>query len=215
MKSTEDRLLGLDEIRRLSNVEFALKLLEWHGGQSSSLYSIGSFLLSDRFHQPELSTLDVAMSDLRSVAEHPVYNNAETEEARTLAYDLDRRFRLRYFLSPFTRGYLDAAFELTTIDEAGNVSLADRGYAASDIAGESMTKVLADCVRFQQQNGTLLNQAGAPHQNGNDFYLASCRHGCDFDDRGYPEEVAKALNAAARAFGQVWFHLGDDGRIYV
>jgi hypothetical protein len=108
-------------------------------------------------------------------------------------------------LDPFTRGYIEAALWSSNdeSDESGGEPL-DQNYGIEDITVESLDKMVRDCERFQQQYAGLLSQAGSPEQNGHDFWLTRNRHGAGFWDRGYSENIGKALTDAAHQYGEVY-----------
>lgn len=90
----------------------------------------------------------------------------------------------------------------------------DANYTISDIADETIGKLMQDCHRFREQNADMLERAGSDSQNGHDFWLTRCEHGAGFWDRGYPYDVSDKLTAASHDFGNVDLYLGDDGLIY-
>jgi len=64
----------------------------------------------------------------------------------------------------------------------------------------------------------LLGATGAtPEQIGHDLWLNRNGHGAGFWDRPelYGPITSEHLDAYARALGQVWAYVGDDGFIYV
>ena len=55
------------------------------------------------------------------------------------------------------------------------------------------------------------------HQAGHDLFLTRCGHGCGFwsrEEEYTTEENEVALTQAAEEMGEVWFYVGDDGKIY-
>ena len=116
-------------------------------------------------------------------------------------------------LDSFTRQYLVTALWAGLDDETP----LDKNHDLSDIAPETVQKAAEDCARFQEENAADLADDLADiddEQAGHDFLLTRNHHGAGFWDRGYPEPLATRLTDASHAFGEVWFYVGDDGRIY-
>lgn len=104
---------------------------------------------------------------------------------------------------PFLRGYLDAAL-FTTDPKPGQGDYVESGRADemfSRIPEPFLWRAKADCARFEEQNATLLAQAGDAWQNGCDLFYSRNGHGCGYFDRGYPDEIGDALQDAARKMG--------------
>lgn len=110
----------------------------------------------------------------------------------------------------FTMGYI--AHGLTLSEEPGE----DSGkFFADNIAPESLAEITADCAKFQADNGPLI--VGREQEAGQDFWLTRQRHGAGFWDGSWDGdcEAGDKLTAAAHAFEQTDFYLGDDGKIYI
>lgn len=116
----------------------------------------------------------------------------------------------RASLNPFTLAYIEAAM-WTLTDEDGH-SLDYLGL--HDIADKSIAAMRADCAAFQEAHANLLEGAGTPEQNGQDFWLTRNGHGAGFWDRGYPTAIGQALTDAAHAYGSCDGYIGDDGMVY-
>lgn len=79
----------------------ALRLLEWHGGQSSGLYSVGSTLLADcmagrktnwKTLRPSVERAIYELRGLRKYANHPECVTEKDEaECNALASRLERK----------------------------------------------------------------------------------------------------------------------------
>lgn len=92
---------------------------------------------------------------------------------------------------------------------------------------EALTRILADCARFEAENGEIIRAAietggvkfgpdfGALGRAGHDFWLTRNGHGAGFWDGDWPEPFAAQLTAAAKAFGECNLYAGDDGRLYI
>jgi len=114
----------------------------------------------------------------------------------------------------FTRGYILAAL-WTEEDE-----LQKKGW--TDLAPETLQKMINDCQNFQQQEATMLARAvyknepgcGDSEYAGQDFWLTRNGHGAGFWDGDLPDEAGEALTEACKRFGETWLYLGDDGLIY-
>lgn len=91
-----------------------------------------------------------------------------------------------------------------------------------DIAPEALERIENDCAQFRSRHGALLEEATAYDydmtQAGRDFWYTRNGHGVGFWDRYdeiRDEHLRDALTDAAKAFGEVWTTLGDDGKVYV
>lgn len=82
------------------------------------------------------------------------------------------------------------------------------------LAPEALEALKRDCAAFQASNWEWLCRAGSPTQNGHDFFLTREGHGSGFWDRGYSKEVGEALTNAARAMGEVWPFVQEDGLVH-
>lgn len=121
-------------------------------------------------------------------------------------------------LSPFTRGYLTAAY--WTSDESDDLGWQD--YRATK-GPENMHKrlslkgflcAIAACEAFKAANVEMLAQAGDSEQNGIDFWLTRNGHGSGFSDRDYDESVRDVLTKAARKMGESDLYKADNGKLY-
>ncbi len=117
-------------------------------------------------------------------------------------------------LNPFQRAYLECAlWSSVDFEENGNEPL-DSNYDITDIAPETLVKMLADCDAFETDNSELLEQAGDRYQNGHDFWLTRNGHGAGFWDRGYGA-IGNKLSEACKAYGSCDIYPGDDGQLYI
>lgn len=124
-------------------------------------------------------------------------------------------------LDSFTRAYIEAALWSSTDDN--DVPL-DSQYDESDIAPETLAKIVADCERFQEQCSELLTDENCSRVSGectidemagHDFWLTRNGHGAGFWDGNWNEPAATRLTDAAHAFGFCDLYVGDDGRLYI
>ena len=120
----------------------------------------------------------------------------------------------------FIAAYIMAALWSSTDD---NGEPLDSNYDESDLAPETYETMRADCQEFFTANESAVlcdggptghDGSSQPEMAGHDFWLTRCGHGAGFWDGNWPEPHAKQLDAAARAFGDVWLYVGDDGKIY-
>lgn len=125
-------------------------------------------------------------------------------------------------LDAFTIAYIEAALWAGTDErdiDGNDGEPLDTNYSIDDLAAETLKKVAADCKRFQQENARDLAsmpsymQWSSDEMSGHDFLLSRNGHGVGFQDRGYGD-LGDRLQDAARAYGEVWFYVGDDNLIY-
>lgn len=112
-------------------------------------------------------------------------------------------------MDTFTRSYMETALWAET---DGNAPL-DKNYTPADFADETLTRIVADCERFQAENAEVLGPFDLARA-GHDFWLTRNRHGAGFWDGDYPDAVGKALTDASHSFGECDLYVGDDGKIY-
>lgn len=109
----------------------------------------------------------------------------------------------------FLRGYLDCALFTTDENPPYGQDYVESGRAAemySALPAEFIEQAKADCLRFQQANGALLESAFEYDGEiaGHSFWYSRNGHGTGFFDRDdeYPDGVADKLQDAAEAFGE-------------
>lgn len=122
-------------------------------------------------------------------------------------------------LTEFARAYIECALwsSMDNATEQGGEPL-DANYDASDIAPETLTRMLEDCATFQHANRALLDEFETltgrdTSYAGHDFWLTRNHHGAGFWDRG-AGAIGKALTQASHAFGEFDLYIGDDGQIH-
>lgn len=133
-------------------------------------------------------------------------------------------------LDTFTRAYIECALWSSTVtvkDDTGSdldINI-DDCYSISDIAPETLAKMIADCAKFQADNEALLitayslyslpsdGETTPENMGGHDFWLTRCGHGAGFWDRGL-DDVGNKLTDACKAYGNVDLYVGGDGKIY-
>ena len=84
----------------------------------------------------------------------------------------------------------------------------------NDIAPEALSKMKADCDRFQSENADDLSNLDLS-QAGHDFWLTRNHHGAGFWDRGHDKQLGERLTAASHKFGESDLYVGDDGKVYI
>ena len=118
----------------------------------------------------------------------------------------------------FLQGYLDAALFTTDQDGPGGCDYVECGRAAemyTSLPDYFIEEARKDCARFTVANCELLNRAGDPWQNGSDLWYTRNSHGVGFWDRGYADEVANPLTAAAHAMGEHYLMPDEIGQVAV
>jgi hypothetical protein len=120
-------------------------------------------------------------------------------------------------LDAFTRGYIEAMF--FTECHSDNPELEHATVA--DLAPETMTKIMADCHRFQtSEAGEVLlriyesDQPYTPEQAGRDFWFDRNGHGVGFWDRGLGAAGDK-LSDYSYEWSAIDLYRGDDERLYL
>jgi hypothetical protein len=116
----------------------------------------------------------------------------------------------------FLRGYIDAALFTTDPEPPSGCDYVESGRADElwpALDNAFLEAARADCAAFESENEALLAQAGDDWRNGSDFWYTRNGHGVGFWDRGYPDEIADPLTAAAKKFGEVWLCAEDFGLV--
>jgi len=116
-------------------------------------------------------------------------------------------------MDDFTRQYLATALWSSNdeSDESGGDPL-DRNFEIEDIDADTIVAAQADCARFRELAGDLLNE-GDDEQAAHDFWLTRNGHGAGFWDGDWPEGGDR-LTAICKAFGEITLYIGDDGAVY-
>lgn len=123
-------------------------------------------------------------------------------------------------LDTFTRAYLECALwsSLDNANEQGGEPL-DKNYSISDIAPETLARMIEDCASFQRDNAERLTDSTlTDSQAGHDFWLNRNGHGSGFWDEFSGDTVqAKAcriLSDASKVWGTFDLYIGDDSKIH-
>ncbi len=114
----------------------------------------------------------------------------------------------------FTRQYLVTALWSSNDEsrEDGGDPL-DDSYNVEDIDADTIAAAQADCDRFRELAGDLLDERLAPTAGAHDFWLTRNGHGAGFWDGDWPEGGDR-LTAICKQFGECSLYVGDDGRVY-
>jgi hypothetical protein len=123
---------------------------------------------------------------------------------------------------PFTEAYIEAALWATNDEstpEGGEPF--DANYGLDNIHPDSLAEIVRSCSEFQKRAAHYIadewcNYKRCPVEEyaGHDFFLTRCGHGAGYWDGDWKEPAATKLTDLAKAFGEVWLTLGDDGKIH-
>lgn len=124
-------------------------------------------------------------------------------------------------LSPFTQGYIEAMICATNPRIGRRTSYGEywRTAGFSDLAPETLARIIADCEGFQATAAfaalPALDDDEARNAGWEFCHVRSGRedyyHGFKADD--WPPPTAGPLNIAARVFPPLTVTLGDDGKV--
>ena len=213
--------------------DFALKLLDYHGGMWSGLYSVGSCMLANDDNW--LTRVDDAAAELREFAtqkyegvthEPPDEHIHDAKVALQLADQLiahrDHKQRLDK-LDAFTWAYLECVC-FTTDENGGSGEYTEKGRVlplVETLHPETLAQVVKDCQEFQQRASALLAAAyertGYDEERaGHDFWYTRCHHGVGYWDRTEldADDLGDKLTELAHSFGERWASI-DDGILYI
>lgn len=88
----------------------------------------------------------------------------------------------------------------------------DARFTQADIHPDTLTKMEADCTKFQNENA---DSIGSEDQRaGVDFWLTRNGHGAGFWDGGWSEEDGERLTKSCESFGEFDLYVGDDGKVH-
>lgn len=124
-------------------------------------------------------------------------------------------------LDTFTRAYIECALWSSSDTRPGEPEgieprPLDEDYGISDIAPETLEEMIADCAKFQAENGEVIDCAPVSNERssaGHDFWLTRNLHGVGFWDGDWTW-AGKQLTEASHAFGEYTLYIGDNGLIY-
>jgi hypothetical protein len=118
-------------------------------------------------------------------------------------------------LDEFTRAYIEALLWSSTDDDDCPL---DKNYDVSDFDDDTLAAIIADCAEFRAENAKLIERAeeyDSDEGMGHDYWLTRNGHGAGYWDGDYPDAIGDALTLAAKARGERWPYVGDDGKIYL
>ncbi len=152
---------------------------------------------------------ELSLADIEQVYGLPTSKYSQGQPQTTDVYSLD----------DFTRQYLETALWSSTDEStpAGGEPL-DANYDITDIAQETLDKMIKDCEDFQQAEAADLALAyqhpGYDEGSaGHDFWLDRNGHGVGFWDRGLGA-IGDRLSKAADAYGTTYLYVGDDDMVH-
>lgn len=118
-------------------------------------------------------------------------------------------------LDPFALAYVQCALWSShdNADESGGCPL-DDNYDESDVAEETLQRMIDDCRQFQDDNRADLAACGLSiERQGHDFWLNRNGHGSGFWDEG-SEPVFRRLSEASKVWGTFDLYVGDDNQVH-
>lgn len=121
-------------------------------------------------------------------------------------------------MDAFTAAYVEAALWSSSDDADAYL---DQHYGVDDLAPATLVQMVADCKRFQADNGHLITEENCRYKRcplleyaGHDFWLTRNNHGCGFWDGDWTKEAGQALTDASSKYGEVTLYIGDEGMIH-
>jgi hypothetical protein len=191
----------------------ANKLLEFHHGQGSALYSVGSCILA---RQPTSITQETVQQAERDLMQFSLrdQHDADCKEANQLAIKLRQWWHRRKILTPFAIAYIECALWSSSCNETENddTSLSER-YSMADIEDKSIETIISECNDFISQCKPEDLALQRDDQNGHDLWLTRNHHGAGYWDRGLGD-AGKRLTDLAHGMGSSDVYVGDDGKLY-
>jgi hypothetical protein len=117
-------------------------------------------------------------------------------------------------MDDFTRQYLETALWSSTDEcrEDGGDPM-DANYGIEDIDPDAVAAAVADCDRFREAAGELLDEHPDATMGAHDFWLTRNGHGAGFWDGDWPENGDR-LTELSKTFGECHLYIGDDGAVY-
>jgi hypothetical protein len=128
-----------------------------------------------------------------------------TEEYKSYVSEI----RKKIMKDLFTKAYITCALCSSTDD---NDDPLDKNYDQEDIALDALFTMVQDCFNFRVNNAADLKDLDI-ERCGQDFWLTRRHHEAGFPERNLGE-VGDRLTEAAKKFGEVHLHVGDDGQIH-
>jgi hypothetical protein len=120
---------------------------------------------------------------------------------------------LDQFVAEYIRAMLWADLE-----GPGDSGGGDPTMTPGRLAPEATARCRADCAKFLADHAAEVELA-LEHQDAgriaHDLWLTRQGHGSGFWDGDYPDDLGERLTRAAKAMGEAYPEVGDDGRVYV
>ena len=120
-------------------------------------------------------------------------------------------------LDQFAHAYIECMLWSSSDDNDASL---DENYNLTDIAPDTMARILADCASFYYANNYYLQVAikrddFSYKQAGHDLWLTRCGHGTGFWDRNLSNSVGDILTKASENFCHLDAYVGNDNLIYI
>lgn len=120
-------------------------------------------------------------------------------------------------LDEWTVQYIETALWSSTDEcrEDGGDPM-DDNYGIADLAPSTLRAMAADCDRFREAAGDMLDEHADPTMAAHDFWLTRNGHGAGFWDGDWPAngDALTAMVGWRTDFAEVSLYVGDDGLIY-
>lgn len=114
-------------------------------------------------------------------------------------------------MDAFLEAYVEAALWSST-DPDNNDKPLDADYGFYDLAPETLAAMKADCEKFVEQAGMLIDSDDAA-KAGHDFWLTRNGHGCGFWDGDWGEELGELLTKICDGFHEVNLYVWE-GKVF-
>jgi len=108
-------------------------------------------------------------------------------------------------MDKFTQQYIETAL-WSSVDDAGEPL--DRNYSLSDLSPDTLVWAQADCDRFQDLAGDMLDEHPEIEAGAHDFWLARNGHGAGFRAGNWPRH-GELLTIIAHSFGEASLYVAD------
>jgi len=91
-----------------------------------------------------------------------------------------------------------------------------KNHDVHDLAPETLRAMVADCNRFREEAGDMLEEHPDPEMGAHDFWLTRNGHGAGFWDGDWSEhgDALTAMVGWGTDFPEMTLYIGDDGLIY-
>ena len=120
-------------------------------------------------------------------------------------------------LDDFTVQYIETALWSSTDEsrEDGGDPM-DDNYSIADLSPETIRAMVADCDRFREAAGDMLDEHPDPTMGAHDFWLTRNGHGAGFWDGDWAVngDALTAMVGWRTEFPEFHLYIGDDGLVY-